>query len=134
MHSSFITLPVSSLQRAVFINLLKTLCSYGNSFSPRHSIKLDCQVIWYFILFVRELLRIVRSFHYSEPSSAFPPHSQIPVSHVFLTMTCTDLVTHRFSDLATPLLSAPLASLLFFNDVKHILLLFPWPEILLPPK
>lgn len=33
MHSSSITLPVSSLQRAVFINLLKNVCSYGNHFS-----------------------------------------------------------------------------------------------------
>ena len=34
MHSSCITLPVSSLKRAACINVLRNLCSYGNHFSP----------------------------------------------------------------------------------------------------
>lgn len=92
---------MSSLKIAVVVVFLS--CFYKRfekfiflwePFLPRHSIKLACQVISYFILFVRGLLGMARSFHYSKPSSAFPSNSRDPGAKCeFLIRACTNLGT-----------------------------------------
>lgn len=120
MHSSSITLPVSSLQRAVFTNLLKNLCSYGNHFSwgvpLNSSVRLFgillCLSESYSELLVISLLKTLQclpsSLRFPRPSVNSQPW---PILSWY---------PHPISDLATPSPSVPLASLLYFNHVNHL--------------
>ena len=143
MLSSSITLLVSSPKRAVFINVLKNLCSYGKHFSPGIPLNLSVRLFGILCCFVRELLRIIRSFHYLKPSSAFPSHSEIPMPNVnswpwpipsWHPHHLPDPDTYCLLTLCSAGLLAVLQSHQTYSTSRVLYFLSSWSEILLTPK
>lgn len=138
MHSSSITLPVSSLQRAVFINLLKNLCSYGNHFSLGVPLNLSvrlfdilfCLSESYLELLVISLLKTLQCL----PISLRASQCQVWILNHDLCWADIPTTSLTLPPPYPPFHWPPCCTLIMSTifSFRIVYLLFYWPEVLLP--